>query len=60
MKKTYINPMIEVSLAEVEQIIAASITDIAGNSDLGLGDGEIPDEADVKGDDNLDTWGSDW
>ena len=48
MKKAYINPAIEVSLAEVEQIIAASITKVGGDADLEIGSGETPGEADVK------------
>ena len=48
VKKSYIIPSIEVSFAEVEQIIAASVMNIDGDSNLGLGDGEIPDEADVR------------
>ena len=48
VKKSYIIPSIEVSFAEVEQIIAASVMNIDGDTNLGLGDGEIPDEADVR------------
>ena len=48
MKKAYINPAIEVSLAEVEQIIAASITKVGGDADLQIGTGETPNDADVK------------
>ena len=49
VKKTYIIPAIEVSLAEAEQIIAASgtITGIGGDSGLGISD-EIPYEGDAK------------
>ena len=59
IKKTYIIPTIGVSLAEVEQIIAASITGIGGDSGLEINTGEIPDEGDVKefdffGDDAFD------
>jgi len=48
MKKSYIIPSIEVSLAEVEQIIAASITGVGGDSGLEINTGEVPDEGDVK------------
>ena len=48
MKKTYIIPVTEVSFAEAEQIIAASITKIGGDADLGINTGEVPDEGDVK------------
>ena len=59
MEKKYIIPAIEVSLAEVEQIIAASITGIGGDSGLGMNTGETPDEGNVKesdffGDDSFD------
>ena len=47
MKKTYIIPAIEVSFAEAEQIIAASITNIGGDAGLEISD-ETPDEGDVK------------
>ena len=49
MKKTYIIPAIEVTPVVAEQMIAASITKVDGNSGLELGDGEVPGEADVKG-----------
>ena len=48
MKKVYIIPTIEVSLAEAVQVIAASITDIGGDSGLGKNTGEVPKEGDVK------------
>ena len=47
MKKTYIIPVTEVSFAEAEQIIAASITTIGGDSGLTISD-EVPDEGDAK------------
>ena len=60
MNKTYIIPTIEVSLAEVEQIIATSITNIGGDSGLGMNTGEVPDEGNAKefnffGDDTFET-----
>ena len=48
MKKSYIIPSIEVSFADVEQIIAASITHIGGDSGLGMNTGETPNEGDAK------------
>ena len=54
MKKTYIIPAIEVTPVVAEQMIAASITKVDGNSGLELGDGEVPGEADVKGNGGLD------
>ena len=56
MKKTYIIPATKVESTVVEEMIAASITGIGGDSDLGLGKGDAPDDADVKAffDDDLD------
>ena len=54
MKKTYIIPALEVTPVVAEQMIAASITKVDGNSGLELGDGEVPGEADVKGNGGLD------
>ena len=48
MKKTYIIPATEISQGVVEEMIAASITGIGGDSGLGLGDDDIPDYADVR------------
>ena len=47
MKKTYIIPALEVTPCVAEQMIAASITNVTGP--IGLGDGTVPAEADVKG-----------
>jgi len=55
MKKSYIIPAIEISLAEVEQIIAASVKHIDGDSGLGIGEGDTPDVADVNA-----AYGDDW
>ena len=51
MKKTYIIPALEVTPCVAEQMIAASITGIGGNSGLGKADPTepVPTEADVKG-----------
>ena len=57
MKKTYIFPATKVESAIAEQMIAASITGVSGDSGLGLGEGNAPDNADVKEQDE-DTW--DW
>ena len=34
---------------QAEQMIAASITGVGGNSGIGQGTGEVPTDADVKG-----------
>ena len=58
MKKTYIIPATKVESTVVEEMIAYSITNIDGDSGLPIGDGETPDDADVKefGDDFLGDW----
>ena len=49
MKKTYISPVLTIESAiDTESIIAASITAIGGDLGLGIGEDEIPTEADVK------------
>ena len=48
MKKTYIIPATEISQGIVEEMIAASITEIGGDSGLELGEGDAPGDADVK------------
>lgn len=61
MKKTYINPEIVVVPFAATQPIAASITSIGGNSELELGDGNIPVSADIKPlDFNNDIWNNEW
>ena len=59
MKKTYIIPTTEVTFVVADQMIANSITDVGGNSGIGLGDGEVPEEADVKGN-SYNVWDIDW
>lgn len=49
MKKTYISPAMDVTYMVAEQMIAASITGIGGDSGIGKGTGEVPTDADVKG-----------
>lgn len=49
MKKTYIIPALTEQRIQAEQMIAASITGVGGNSGIGQGTGEVPTEADVKG-----------
>ncbi|MBO7069497.1 MAG: hypothetical protein J6W52_12635 [Bacteroidaceae bacterium] len=49
MKKTYITPQAQVELALVETMIVASITTVGGDANIEIGEGEVPDEADVKG-----------
>lgn len=48
MKKTYIIPATEISQGIVEEMIAASITAITGDSELYINTGETPEEGDVK------------
>ena len=59
MKKTYIIPTTEVTFVVAEQMIANSITGVGGDSDIDLGDGEVPGEADVKGN-SYNVWDIDW
>lgn len=49
MKKTYMIPALYVQRVQIEQMVAASITTIGGNSGIDLGEGDAPAEADVKG-----------
>ncbi|MBQ7461932.1 MAG: hypothetical protein IJS63_06705 [Bacteroidaceae bacterium] len=57
MKKTYIIPATKVETGVVEQMIAASITGVSGDSNLPIGTGTAPDNADVK---ELGDWDIDW
>ena len=59
MKKTYIIPATKVESAFAEQMIASSITHIEGESNLPIGNGEIPTDADVKESDD-GFWDGDW
>ena len=49
MKKTYISPVMDVTYMVAEQMIAASITVIGGDSNIEIGTETPPTEADVKG-----------
>ena len=49
MKKTYISPAMDVTYMVAEQMIANSITGVSGDSGIGMGDGPVPTDADVKG-----------
>ena len=49
MKKTYIAPELYMQLIQAEQMIAASITNVGGDSGIQIGEGDTPTEADVKG-----------
>lgn len=49
MKKTYIAPQMEVTQVGMVQMLAASIVSVGGDSDLNIGEGDIPTSADVKG-----------
>ena len=59
MKKTYLIPVTEISQGVAEQMIAASITNISGDSDLPIGTDEVPSEADVKEAGNS-FWDGEW
>ena len=48
MKKSYLQPETEVLNVNVIQMLAASITNVGGDSDLEIGEGTAPGEADVK------------
>ena len=48
MKKSYLQPEVEVLNVNVIQMLANSITNIGGDSDLQPGEGDVPGEADVK------------
>lgn len=58
MKKTYISPVVTETILTGNQIIAASITNIGGNSSLGFGDGDTPTSADTKEYRDWDIWGT--
>ena len=49
MKKTYMTPALDVQYVQAETMIAASITGIGGDANIQKGQGETPEEADVKG-----------
>lgn len=48
MKKNYIVPALQSMDMNVEQMVAASIKNIGGNSGIQLGEEEVPAEADVN------------
>ena len=48
MKKTYIAPLMEVEVLFEDEMLATSITDIAGDSGMELGTGDVPTDADVS------------
>ena len=49
MKKEYMAPAIKINDAELEALMnPASITEVGGNSGIGLGDGDTPGEADAR------------
>ncbi len=57
MKKTYISPTMRVKHVVIEHIMeGASITEIGGNSGLGFGEGETPEDADAKGIGGFNVW----
>lgn len=48
MKKSYIIPATKVEYAVAEQMLAASITNVGGDTEIKLGTGDVPGTADVK------------
>ena len=48
MKKTYIIPVAEPVYVQAENMIAASITQVGGDAQIEIGEGEAPATADVK------------
>ena len=48
MKKEYMAPAIRINDAELGDLLQASITQVGGNSGIGLGDGDAPAEADAR------------
>ncbi len=59
MKKTYINPELTILEIEMEQMLAASLTDPESGLNPGGDPDNIPDEADSK-DFGYDVWGEDF
>lgn len=60
MKKIYQNPELTVVAVNVKTaILEPSITGVDGDSGIDLGDGEVPGEADVKGN-SYNVWDVDW
>ena len=58
MKKDYISPEVNVTYVEAYNMIAASVTDVAGDSGIEMGEGEAPDVADAKQNLNAVQWES--
>lgn len=58
MNKIYIIPAVKTTAMETFSLIANSITDVEGNSNIQIGTGETPTEADVKSGYNV--WNDDW
>jgi hypothetical protein len=52
MKKTYIAPYVETDVMDMEDMLATSIIDITGDTDVVRGNDEdgIPTEADIRED----------
>ena len=57
MKKNYISPVVSELVLATQQLLANSITGVGGDSGIGIGEGETPEEADVKG---YNVWDIDW
>ena len=47
-KKAYIIPQVDVMDAEPEALMVSSITEVSGDSGIGLGTEETPNEADSR------------
>lgn len=58
MKKIYMTPEVNITYVEAQKMIAASVTEVGGNSDIVMGEGEAPDEADAKQNVNTVQWES--
>ena len=48
MKKNYMKPALQPMDMGMENMLAGSITNVGGNSGIGMGTGDAPEEADVN------------
>ena len=62
MKKTYIIPAMVVFPFVATQTIAVSVTGVDGDTDIEIGEGDVPGTADVKnfGNLNRNIWDEAW
>ena len=49
MKKNYIIPALQPMSMDVERMVAASVTNIGGNSGIEIGTGDAPETAEAPG-----------